>query len=261
MCVYSTVENGKDSCLEKTLISLKRTVKLEQHRLFISINGTTPETLPLIHRCLRGVPYNIILNDTNLGTAKGINKCWSFRSPGEHCLKMDDDIVIHNEGWLDILIEALRRDDKIGQIALKRKDLAQSPHRNDWAHSTLVRLPHEQGETWIDVEMCDDIMGSCVLHSGKLIDVTGGLFQGEGNLYGYDDTLKSLVSLTAGFKNCFYPHVQIDHIDNERTGYVTWKQANAAAFGPQFNAIRTDIVSKRRPMFTDMGGKPIVQSY
>jgi GT2 family glycosyltransferase len=261
MCVFSTEENRKDVCLEKTLISLKKTVNLKEHRLFLSINGLTSETLRIIHTCLQGVPYGIVHNSENLGTAKGINRCWSLRQTGEHCLKMDDDIVIYNEGWLNILVEALSRDPSIGQIGLKRKDLAQNPNRTDWAQSKLVRLPHSTGQIWIDVEFCDDIMGSCVLHSGSLIDKTGGLFQCEGNLYGFDDNIKSIVSMKAGFKNCFYPHVQIDHIDNERTGYVDWKQENAAYFRNEFDVVKKKIFNGKMNLYTDMGTLPDVQYF
>lgn len=248
MCVYSTHENKKDICLEKTLVSLKKTVKLNDHRLFLSINGKTDKTLQVISDNLNGINYTIIENESNLGTAKGINKCWKHRNNGEHCLKMDDDVVIHQEGWLDILVEALARDKKIGQIGLKRKDLLQTPG-GQWP-STIQRLSHKPGERWIDVEFTDDIMGTCVLHSSDLIDATGGLFQGDGNLYGYDDTLKSVVSKLAGFKNCFYPYVDIDHVDNDYTNYTEWKHKIASKFQDQFNTLKNEYKSKKRSLYT-----------
>jgi GT2 family glycosyltransferase len=250
MCVFSTDVNKKDKCLRLTLDSLRKTVKLKDHRLFLSVNGKTDQTLDIIKKTLQDDPYTVIENETNLGTAKGINKCWKLRNEGEHCIKMDDDVVIHQIGWLDILVEALSRDSSIGQIALKRKDLLQTPG-GEWP-STLTRLHHKPGEKWIDVEFTDDIMGTCVLHSDALINKTGGLFQGDGNLYGFDDTFKSLVSKLAGFKNCFYPYVDIDHIDNDYTDYTEWKQKLAAKYSNQYLIYRREFESGHRSLYISM---------
>jgi GT2 family glycosyltransferase len=221
MCVYSTEENRKDECLEKTLLSLKKTTNLINHRLFLSINGKTEKTMDIITKSLEGCPYTVIDNGCNLGTAKGINKCWVQRHKGEHCIKMDDDIEIWDDvkNWIEILEEAVRRDPQIGQIGLKRVDCFEDPSTNS---SSLHSLPKKPGERWIHIEKAQHIIGSCVLHSSDLIDKTGGLFQMDG-LYGFDDCLKSHVSILAGFYNCFYPHILIAHIDPSISNFQDWK--------------------------------------
>ena len=253
MCVYSTEENKKDACLRQTLNSLAVTVDLTRHRLFLSINGATNETMGIIQECLDSRPYTIIDNKENLGTAKGINACWKYRTEGEHCLKIDDDIVIESPGWVDILVEALVRDPKIGQIGLKRTDLAQSPiaENKEW-RTRYELLPHQPGWRWMTIEVSDDIIGSCVLHSSALIDKTGGLFQGDGNLYGYDDSLKSCVSRLAGFKNCFYPHILIHHVDQEPTPFWAWKRKEAGKMQSIFHKIREEYKNGSRSLYTPL---------
>ena len=92
MCVYSTPENKKDDCLLQTLLSLTETVDFSKHRLILSVNCYTETTLQILNQ-FKPILHKVIFNDTNLGTAEGINKAWAFREKGEHLLKMDDDIT------------------------------------------------------------------------------------------------------------------------------------------------------------------------
>lgn len=225
MAVYSTEENKKDECLERTLESLYETVDFTKHRLILSINGYTEETKGLM------IDYSwmvedVIYNDSNIGTAAAINKVWKLRKPGEHCLKMDDDIVIDSAGWLDEMEEAIRRDPNIGQIGLKRKDCWENVNHPDPDYkSELIQLPHEPGQTWLIVEKANHIIGSCVLHSSALIDKVGALYQPS--LYGYDDVIMSWRTKKAGFYSSFLPHVPIDHIDDGKTPYQDWKHKHS----------------------------------
>ncbi len=235
MCVYSTQENNKDECLEATLDSLYNTVDFDRHRLILSVNGFTDETLRLLER-YESIISHQIFNETNLGTAEGINKAWALRKNGEHLLKMDDDIVHETKGWLDELENAIRLDPQIGLVACKRKDLRQCPQEeSEWFKSELIMLPHVAGEKWVVVERTRDIMGSCVLHNYALIDKIGGLFQfGK---YGFDDNLMAVRSRAAGFYNCFLPHIPIDHIDRGGTQYQKEKEKMASESWVKFQQL------------------------
>jgi GT2 family glycosyltransferase len=226
MAVYSTVENQKDDCLMKTLRSLLDTVDFGRHRLMLSVNGFTDETQMTI--CYFGsIISKVIYNDSNIGTARAINKVWALRNPGEHVVKMDDDIVVDDyENWLNEMEEAVRRDSLIGQIGLKRKDCWERTDNPDPDYkSELIQLSHEPGEAWMVVEKANHIIGSCVLHSSDLIDKVGGLYQPS--LYGYDDVIMSWRTQAAGFYSCFLPHVPINHIDVGQTPYQSWKEHHA----------------------------------
>src|SRR5580692_10304052 len=139
MAVYSTEQNGKDEYLAKTLKSLFKTVDFKRHRLMLSVNARTDQTNHLIG-IYKDIISGVMYNDINLGTAEAINLVWRHRKPNEHAVKMDDDIVIHQEGWLDRLEEVVTRDSTIGQAGLKRKDCIEAPDRdkNDFYRSDLV---------------------------------------------------------------------------------------------------------------------------
>lgn len=221
LCCFSTKENGKDEYLEKTLNSLKETVDFSKHRLQVSVNGFTIKTVELLANA--DFIEKVYWNETNIGTAKGINKVWANRCPKEHCHKIDDDIETHYKGWLDELEEVLEKDHTIGQAGLKRHDLWENPaHENEFYRSKLIMLPHTAGERWVVCEEVNHVMGSSALHSYRLLDKVGGLVQPK--CYGLDDALMSARSKLAGFKNVFLPHIPIAHLDTGSTPYQKEKE-------------------------------------
>lgn len=225
MAVYSTEENKKDDCLLKTLNSLADTVDFTKHTLMLSVNGYTEETKAILWG-FQDIIHKIFWNETNLGTAEAINLVWRNRLPGQHAIKMDDDVVIHSSGWVDEMEEAILREPQIGQIGLKRKDCWENPsHTNPDFKSELAMLPQSPGERWIIVEKVKHVIGTCVMHSSALLDKVGMLRQLS--LYGYDDVIMSHRSHIAGFYSCFLPHVEIDHIDTGQSEYQSWKEKHS----------------------------------
>lgn len=233
MCVFSTSENKKDECLDKTLQSLSETVDFARHRLILSVNGSTDATKYILGKHHK-IIEDVIWNEKNLGTAEGINRAWKLRNKGEHLIKMDDDIVIHQSGWLDDLEQIVERDPTIGQIGLKRKDLEERPwHESPLFKSILTMIPQEKGQRWFVVEEVKHVIGSCVLHSSKLIDNIGYLKQP--NIYGFDDVLASARTRVAGFKCCFYPFPEIEHIDD---GQTPWQKEKEEMVNQQWAAFQ-----------------------
>lgn len=236
MAVYDTVENKRTEFTRHTLASLANTVDFTKHRLIIVDNNSCEQTKTLLNSYCFGLKPEIIHLPENIGTAEALNKAWKEREPGEHCIKIDNDVVIYQAGWVDEMEEAVRRDPSIGQVGLKRKDLIESPFRDDWFKSEIEMLPHEPGERWIIVERCHHIMGTCVLHSSALLDKVGYLKQP--GIYGFDDSLMSMRSRLSGFKNVFLSHIDIDHIDPGGTDYTTWKQQYATKQFAMFDELK-----------------------
>lgn len=227
MAVYSTEENRKDECLEKCLASLMaQLLDNKDYKLVLSVNGMTNNTIEFIRLFKRlGVVHDVIFNDTNIGTAEAINKVWE-RYPNSHCLKMDDDVVIHSTNWLDLMVECIERDPNIGIIGLKRKDCWEKPSNpNPDYKSELIMLPQEAGQKWLIVEKVKHVIGTCQLYNRALLDKIGYLYQPS--LYGYDDVLASWRSHIAGFKNVHFPQIEIDHIDDGKTPYQGWKERHS----------------------------------
>lgn len=250
MAIFSTHENGKDDCLEKTLDSLERTVDFKRHRLAISVNAQTIATRALL-MFYKKIFTEVFYNDGNLGTARAINKVWALRNPGEHCIKMDDDIIMYAPGWIDQMESAIASDPKIGQVGLKRKDCWENPdHTSDDFKSTLKMLPHTPGHPWQYVEIVKHVIGSCVMHSSALLDKVGYLYQPS--LYGYDDVIMSHRTHLAGFYSCFLPHINIDHIDPGQTEYQGWKERHAGEHTQEMIALVREMYNGTKPIYYEI---------
>jgi GT2 family glycosyltransferase len=258
VAVFDTEENNRSGITRKTLECIINTVDLVKHRLIVIDNNSCKATRDVYQWLLNyivdteyatGIQPNINIIDMaeNVGTAKAINQAWKLRRPGEHCIKMDNDIIINSPGWVDELEEAIRRDPLIGQVGLKRKDCWEWPgHEHaDW-RSELHMLPHVPGEPWQIVEKVKHVIGSCVMHNAALLDKVGYLYQPS--LYGYDDVIMSHRTHLAGFYSCFLPHINIDHIDPGDTPYQSWKERHS---GEQTQAV----INLVREMYN--GTKPI----
>lgn len=212
MATYCTEQNGRTEYLETALQSIKDSVDLTIHDFYLVDNASCLEAVHIYQRFADDMPMTIICNTQNIGTAKAINSAWRNRKENQHCIKIDDDIVVHEKMWVEQLEEVVERDDSYGQVSLKRNDLWENTeHENPFYRTTLKQLPHENGQRWIIVEETNHCIGSCVLHSSKLINKIGGLYQPS--TYGLDDSLMSLRSHAAGFKNCFLSHIPIVHLE------------------------------------------------
>lgn len=221
MAVHDTVENGKTKYTKRCLNFLIGQLRPFDKVYIINNNSCESTRSFLEHHFENYNQFFIIHLSENIGTAKAINMAWIQRDQGEHCVKIDNDIIIHDPSWLDKLEACLDRDPSIGQIGLKRKDCIETPWRTDNFKSELYMLPHEPGQPWIITERSAHVMGSCVMHSSALLDKIGYLYQP--GLYGWDDVLMSHRANAAGFKTCFLSHIEIDHIDPGGNAYNDWK--------------------------------------
>jgi len=259
MAAHDTADNGRTKYTDRTIESLLRTVDFDRHRLFISDNGSCEDTQRLYEKLVTYWTLNkydfghltIHRNGENLGTAKAVNIGLKTRKDGEYCIKMDNDVVIHQRGWVDELEEAIEREPAIGILGLKRKDLWQWPgHPDKQYKSHLVMLPHKPGERWIIVEITKDIMGTCTMFNHLLLDKVGGLYQPS--LYGYDDVLMCYRSNIAGFLNAFLTHIHIDHIDEGQNEYGKWKERESGKVTQEIIALVDEYIAGIKSIYHEL---------
>lgn len=254
--LWDTEENKRDEYTLQSLNSILTTTDFHKHRLFISDNGSYEPTQKILEVlklrwAIEGLPEDhltICYNGENLGTSRALNKGLRARKEGEHCIKVDGDIIIRDKDWVDRLEEIVDRDPFYGIVGLKRKDLIQSPtNENPTFKSELKMLHHEAGQTWLIVEESAEIMGTATLFSDKLLNSIG--LSVQINCYGFEDCLTSLRSILAGFKNCFVSHISIDHIDRGDTVYQSFKQNKAAEAWEEYQKMHIEYVNGTRPLY------------
>ncbi|MGN6416105.1 MAG: glycosyltransferase [Pseudobacter sp.] len=236
MAVHDTEENKRTELTDRTLECLLETVNLSRHRIFIIDNDSCKASKDVIQYHMEMVNKRtaklsgrnlLITSDRNLGTAKAINHALRYRQHGELVIKMDNDVIIHKDGWVDEMEDVMRRMPQIGILGLKRPDLQESTYAIQLDYrSKLLEVPHEPGQRWRVVEECKHVMGTCTMINPALLDKIGYFYQMEG-LYGFDDSLLCVRSQVAGFINCFLHGIDIDHIDPGNTAYSDWKNKHA----------------------------------
>lgn len=280
LAIYDTPENGRSELTRRTLESLLDTVDFTRHRVFLSVNASTPETEDAIkafsknavrlvsktEKTARGNdtvetvknPVCIIRNAGNIGTARAINQAWKHRQPDECAIKMDNDVVIHRSGWVDEMEEAIARMPQIGIIGLKRKDLLESPTNPDpQFRSTLMEVPHQRGQKNLYIEVVQHVMGTCQMYSPALLARIGYLYQP--GLYGFDDALSAIRCKVAGFLNVFLCGVEIDHIDPGGTEHTEWKRVKAGEDSPEYNRLKQGYLSGTIPVYYDADGRQTME--
>lgn len=256
MAVWDTEENKRTGMTERTLRSFAETVDWGRHELIVSDNGSCAETIELYQRAKSWLPFRVIFNGENLGTARAINRAWSYRKPGQHSLKTDNDVVVNYTGWADEIEAAFERDPTIGICGLKRKDLEERPD-NPVPHyqSTLRMLPHQPGQRWIVVEDVNHVLGTCQGYSDGLLNKIGYLYQmqDEGVVYAFDDALASLRTHVVGLKTVFLPYIDIDHIDPGGTAFTQWKMDVAGKQMQRYGEVVLEYRLGQRSLFYDGG--------
>lgn len=235
MAVYDTDDNERTQYTEQTLISFKNRVDFSKHRLIISDNGSCFLTHKL-YNDYKSIIFKVIENGSNIGTANAINKAWQLRQPGEFCIKIDNDVVIHHDNWIEDMEYVFKKDKSVGVVGLKRKDLGEWPLRTDIWQSKIIPLQHESGERWMVIEEVNHLMGTCNMYSPDILDIIGYLYQPT--VYGFDDTFSSLRVKLAGYRNVFLIHINIDHIDTGTSVFSDWKRNHASETWNDFEKIQ-----------------------
>lgn len=229
--VYDTEENGRTKYTKQTFESLFDTVNINSSFIVFIDNGSCRETKKLLENVIQNYAF-VITNENNVGTAEAINQAIHEHSKlGDFIVKMDNDVVVHQDYWADEMRACIESDPSIGVLGLKRKDLPNSPG-NEQYPTDLQFANREHGSEWRVIEECDDIIGTCHMYNPEFMKKAGGLYQP--GLYAFDDVLMCVRSKVAGFKNAFYPSIEIDHVDEGGTEYTEWKKRYA---GTQFGEI------------------------
>lgn len=247
MCCHDTVENKRSKYTSQTLESLANTVDFSEHRIIVIDNNSCEETKNILKDYDQFI--TVITNTENVGTAKAINQAWKYRKPNETVIKMDNDVVINNYGWIEEMELAMKLGG-YGILGLKRKDLMQSPNASNHWKTELKMLPHEKGDNWVVVEESADIMGTVQMFHPELINKMGGLMQA--GVYGFDDTLACIRAILLGYKLAFLPHIDISHIDVGGDAYTEWKRKYAGEKMEEFYKIKEGLINGTIPIKVEL---------
>lgn len=246
MAVHDTDENKRTAY---TIRTLEESIYPTGVKPWVIDNGSCGRTAQYLRNAERNDLIHYVRLPENIGTAKAVNIGWTQRQPGQHCVKMDNDVVIHSSHWLEEMQEAIERAPNVlGIVGLKRKDCWENTmHPDPFYRSKFLQLPHVAGQRWVTVELVNHVMGTCQMYNSALLDKIGYLYQPR--LYGFDDALAAVRCHVAGFQSAFLSHIEIDHIDTGETAYQGWKEKHAGEDMIEYNRLKDDYRSGKRPIF------------
>lgn len=228
--LWDTLQNRRSEITEIVIPQLLKTIT-DKDRVVVSDNGSCERTLDFL-ASIDDPRFKYILNGKNLGIAGATNVVWKDTCPGKVVCKMDNDCFIHDAGWTELVEYCLLKADNIGIIGLKRKDVAECPDALEpYYRSKLYYLPHVAGERWVVVEEVNHVIGTCYCFGPRARARFGYLAQPD-TVYGFDDALASVRMHKLGYKTCFLPQINIDHLDLDgdvaSDPYTRWKQIQAS---------------------------------
>lgn len=224
MCIHDTETNDRTKYTKECLKSLVRTVDISKHRVVLIDNNSCLETKKILNEYKGWNNITIITLSENIGTARGINIGLRMRVDGEVTCKMDNDVVVHENGWADKMEKVFKKRPEIGVLGLRRDDV-------------YGELIPDRG-----LLMNADIMGTCTAYNPLMLDKVGFLSQ-ISPFYGGDDVLISVRSLSSGFKNAFLDGVKITHLDDGKNPYCEWKRREAGVYLNELS-IMVDMIRK-----------------
>jgi len=256
LTTYCTRKNQKLPMLESTLGMLLATVDWDRHRIVIVDNASQVDVRGAVDAFQKVVPQSrFVANATNVGTARGFNLGHSTGNAvfGEqHTLKLDDDVVVHKSGWLDLMELALSRRPRLGGISLKWRMLSECPDpevlppEKVAEHSSTTSLEFLCRKTlddwWTVIEISPLISGMCALYHKRALAQIGQMYQPS--IYGQDDVLMCKRLTVAGWKLAFLPQVRVDHIDPGNTEWSQWKrdEAGRTFASPRWREIEQELL-------------------
>lgn len=248
MAIHDTEENKRHIYTRRCIDRLRHTDAPMHDVYFVSSGTTCDETLEYLDDISGEGWATVMYLRENVGTAAAINEAWRHRGNGQPAIKMDNDVYIHAAEWVAPMLEAIRREPRLGIVGLKRKDCWEHPgHANADLRSTLLMLPREAGMTWLFVEKVFHVMGTCQMYSPALLDRIGYLYQP--GLYGYDDVLSAHRCVAAGMFSAFLPHIEIDHIDPGDTPFQTWKERHSGKYTDEVIRIAAEYRAGARSIY------------
>ena len=178
------------------LNSLQDTVDLDDVDLHVIDNGSTDGTA----EWLATQAFCVDLLEENIGCPSALNKVLlEWRKPGQHVIKMDNDVEILTQGWLEKWLSFL---DNVPGVAIIG---GVGGHHLDTDDNYLTE---KNGHKYLAVSP----MGAFVIHSGAFMDRVGYFdVLAPNHLYGFEDNILVEKAQGLNWLRCILKEIQWKH--------------------------------------------------
>jgi len=144
-------------------------------------------------------------NETNVGCPRALNQVLELRSPGQHFIKVDNDVELRTQSWIMFLCQLLEEQP---EIALA------SPWYEELETSNQGRMIRNHGY-WTEYF---PVLGHCAIHAGWFLDEVGYFdVLGADHLYGFEDLLMAHRAAAGGYKCAIDRRVTLHNIQRKNS--------------------------------------------
>lgn len=142
-----------------------------------------------------GVIHNLILLDENVGVAKASNLAWNLEPDAEYYLKLDNDIIMQKDGWLENMVKTY---DAIPEIGVLGYNFEPKSYPLETINGMTIQTKRERGN-----------IGGAVQLIPKRTSNKLGFWCEEYGLYGEEDLDYGIRTRFAGLINAYMPDNEI----------------------------------------------------
>ena len=176
--------------LEFTKQSIESIIKHTKYPYVLTVvdNGSSDGTKEyLLELKNKGVIKNLILLSENVGVAKASNIAWIIEPKAKYYLKLDNDIVVEKDGWLETMVETIEKIPQAGAVAYNFEPISYPLLK---INGILVR-PKIRG----------NLGGACILIPRRTVEKIGywrddyGLYGEEDADYGVRISLSNMINI------------------------------------------------------------------
>lgn len=183
--------------------------------VIVADNGSTDGTIQYV----KSLPWvKLIENGQNLGFVRGNNVAIRAADPGDDILLLNNDIEIHQPGWLEEIQAAAYRDPDIGIVGCRQiLPTGQFLHagtympRSVWWGQQIGSLEKDVNQYALDREV-EGVVGACMYIKREVIDQVGLL--DEAFFSYFEDTDYCLRAREAGYRTICAGAVTLVHHQN-----------------------------------------------
>jgi glycosyltransferase involved in cell wall biosynthesis len=203
--LLSVISYNRKEETRQTLKSLWDTGAFGEAEVFVFDNGSIDGTAEMLQGLVDDglLPEaDLFCSPRNIGCPRALNVILqAVRRPGQHFVKVDNDVVLETKGWVSKLVDFLDQHEHVAMASAWYDELADESQRD--------RIKARR-DGWIEAF---PIVGHCVIHRGDFLDRTGYFdVLAPDHLYGFEDTLMAHRAAAMRLKCAIVPDVRLRNI-------------------------------------------------
>lgn len=193
-----------------TLRSLQATGAFDDADVMVWDNGSTDGTAEKLRNLVQGgfIEWDrIFLSQENIGCPRALNAILHlWRRPGQHFIKVDNDVVLETDNWVIKLVAFLEEQHNVALASAWYDELSDESQRGRFT---------ARRDGWLEAF---PIVGHCVIHRGSFLDRTGYFdVLAPDHLYGFEDVLMAHRAAAMGLKCAVLPEVRLRNIQRHNS--------------------------------------------